>query len=84
MEMNDEDNHTEFTKEALELAQEIGEACDTHTTGAILEAISIVLSDVIEDLELEEAIPILLEVLQDTVLMTYDIDTDVVSLGKLQ
>jgi len=82
--MNDEEDYTEFTKEALGLAQEIGEACDTHTTGAILEAISMVLSDMIEDIPMEQAIPILLEVLQDSILMAYEIDTSVVNLGKMQ
>lgn len=82
--MNDETNFTEFTKEALELAQELGDACHTHTTGAILEAISLLLSDMMEDIPMEQAIPILLEVVQDAVSMTYDIDTAVLNVGKMQ
>ncbi len=42
------------------------------------------LADIIQDLEMEEAVPVLLEVLQDAVLMTYDVDTEVVPLGKMQ
>lgn len=82
--MNNEKDKTEYTKEAFELFQEINEALDTHRTGAILEAVSMILSGVISDLEMEEAIPILLEVIQDAILIAYDVDTDVISLGKLQ
>lgn len=75
---------TEFTIEAAKLAQEIGDICDTYQKGAIFEAMSMVLADVIQDLEMEHAIPLLLEVLQDAVLMAYDVDTDVIPMSKMQ
>lgn len=82
--MTDNEGYTEFTTEAIKLAQDIGDLCDTYQKGAILEAMSIILADVIGDLEMEHAIPMLLEVLQDAILMAYDIDTSVVSAGKMQ
>ncbi len=75
---------TEFTAQAAKLAEEMGDICDTHEKGDILNAISMLLADIIHDLEMEEAVPVLLEVLQDAVLMTYDVDTEVVPLGKMQ
>ncbi len=75
---------TEFTAQAAKLAEEIGDICDTHEKGDILNAISMLLADVVQDLELEEAVPVLLEVLQDAVVMAYDIDTDVIPMGKMQ
>lgn len=74
----------EFTAQAAKLAEEMGDICDTHEKGDILNAISMLLADIIHDLEMEEAVPVLLEVLQDAVLMTYDVDTEVVPLGKMQ
>lgn len=75
---------TEFTAQAAKLAEDMGDICDTHEKGDILNAISMLLADLIQDLEMEEAVPVLLEVLQDAVLMTYDVDTEVVPLGKMQ
>jgi len=75
---------TEFTAQAAKLAEEMGDICDTHEKGDILNAISMLLADVVQDLELEEAVPVLLEVLQDAVVMAYDIDTDVIPMGKMQ
>jgi len=81
MEMTDD---TEFTAQAAKLAEEMGDICDTHEKGDILNAMSMVLADVIQDLEMEHAIPLLLEVLQDAVLMAYDVDTDVIPMSKMQ
>lgn len=67
----------EFDNDAERLAMEIGTICDKEQTGAILQAISIILSDVIEELPIEAAIPLLLEVLNDSILMAYDVDTEV-------
>lgn len=78
------DDTTQFTLDAAELAEKIGDICDTYQKGAILEAISMVLADVVQDLELEDAIPFLLEVLQDAVVMAYDVDTDVIPMSKMQ
>ena len=75
---------TEFTAQAAKLAEEIGDICDTHEKGDILNAISMLLADIIQDLEMEEAVPVLLEVLQDAVVMAYDVDTSVVPVGKMQ
>jgi hypothetical protein len=75
---------TEFTAQAAKLADEIGDICDTHEKGDILNAISMLLADIIQDLEMEEAVPVLLEVLQDAVVMAYDVDTSVVPVGKMQ
>ena len=75
---------TEFTAQAAKLAEDMGDICDTHEKGDILNAISMLLADVVQDLELEEAVPVLLEVLQDAVVMAYDIDTDVIPMGKMQ
>jgi hypothetical protein len=75
---------TEFTAQAAKLAEEMGDICDTHEKGDILNAISMLLADVVQDLELEEAVPVLLEVLQDAVVMAYDVDTSVVPVGKMQ
>ncbi len=75
---------TEFTAQAAKLAEDMGDICDTHEKGDILNAISMLLADIIHDLEMEEAVPVLLEVLQDAVLMTYDVDTEVIPLGKMQ
>ncbi len=75
---------TEFTAQAAKLAEDMGDICDTHEKGDILNAISMLLADIIQDLEMEEAVPVLLEVLQDAVLMTYDVDTEVIPLGKMQ
>lgn len=82
--MKNEQNHTEYTKEALALFEELNEVLDTQRTGAILEAVAMVLSGVVSDLEIEEAIPVLLEVIQNAILIAYDVDTDVIGLGKLQ
>lgn len=79
--MNDD---TEFTAQAAKLAEDMGDICDTHEKGDILNAISMLLADLIQDLEMEEAVPVLLEVLQDAVLMAYDVDTGVIPMGKIQ
>ena len=78
------DNTTEFTLDAAELAQKIGDICDTYQKGAILEAVAMVLADVVQDLEVDHAIPMLLEVLQDAISMAYDIDAAVIPMGKMQ
>lgn len=79
--MNDD---TEFTAQAAKLAEDMGDICDTHEKGDILNAISMLLADIIQDLEMEEAVPVLLEVLQDAVLIAYDVDTGVIPMGKMQ
>jgi hypothetical protein len=75
---------TEYTLDGLNLYNQIGDIFDKQENGAILKAVSMVLADVVSDLEMEEAVPILLEVLQDAVALAYDVETDVVSLGKMQ
>jgi hypothetical protein len=75
---------TDYSMKVAQLTQRIGEVCHGHEDNLVFEAIAINLANMVQDLEVEEAIPLLLEVMQDAVMIAFEVDTSIVPMGKMQ